>query len=350
MAEWNPAKKALVCPFCGSVTEVDLKTDPTAIVENDLVAALQSVPKDQRGWATEKKTVRCQNCNAISVFDANHVSQRCDFCGSPSLIAIDDVQAPIRPAALLPFKVPDSKVRDDIRAWYGSHWFAPNMLKQRALTDTLKGVYLPYWTFDAKVAARWRAEAGYEYSVENNNGERETRVRWESASGALDHFFDDLLVPASKGVQANLLRQVEPFPTTQELVAYAPSFLSGWVTEQYQIDLQAASTLSRQRMEGETRNMCASKIPGDTYRNLEVQANYTGLTYKHVLLPIWLLTYTYGSQSFQVVVNGYTGRIAGRYPLSWVKIFLVVAAVFLALVLWMWLRSHGHHSGIQYRH
>ncbi len=157
------------------------------------------IPDDQRGWAAEKKTVRCQSCNAISVFDAARVAQRCDFCGSPSLIEVDDIKAPIRPSSLLPFKIADTKVRETIRQWYGSHWFAPNNLKGKALTDTLHGVYLPYWTFDAHVAAQWQAEAGYHYTVTDGKGRSEQRTRWESASGNIEHFFDDDLIPASHG-------------------------------------------------------------------------------------------------------------------------------------------------------
>lgn len=349
-AEWNPAKNALVCPFCGAVTPVEVKPEEKAeIKENDLLQALQAVPNDERGWEAEKKTVRCQNCNAISVFDANRVSQRCDFCGSPALIAVEDSKAPIRPAALLPFKVPDTKVRDDLRKWYGRHWFAPNKLKSKALTDTLKGIYLPYWTFDAQSDAQWQAEAGYEYTVENDRGERETRIRWEYASGRLNHFFDDVLIPASQGVRPDLLRKLEPFPTTSDLAPYDPSYLSGWVAEQYQIDLLAASQLSRQRMDNDIRNMCISKIPGNTYRNLQVNAQYSEQTFKHILLPIWLATYTYGAKTFQVAVNGYTGKIAGKYPLSWVKVTIAVVIGLLLILLWMKL-SHGHSHHVYYGH
>ena len=75
-------------------------------------------------------------------------------------------------------------------------------------------------------------------------------------------------------------------------------------------------------------------MPGDTYRNLEVSSTYHGRTFKHILVPIWLVTYTYGPKSFQVVVNGYTGKMAGEHPLSWIKITLAVLAfLIVALVL-----------------
>lgn len=338
-AVWNPTKQVLACPYCGTNSPAEIKGDGTLVEENDLIAALRSLPEDQRGWAVKRKSVKCQSCQAISVFDEKRVAQRCDFCGSPSLLSQEDMGSPIRPAGLLPFTVAESKVREDIRQWYGSHWFAPNNLNKKALTDTLHGIYLPYWTFDAHVAAQWTAEAGHRYTVRGSDGKSETRIRWVPAAGSLQHFFDDLLIPASKGVHEKLLLQLEPFPTTKELKPYDPGYLSGWVVEQYQIDLVAAAQASRTRMDGNVRSMCASKIPGDTHRNLVVKADYSGQTFKHILLPVWLLTYTYGARTFQVTVNGATGKVAGEYPISWIKVALVTIAVLIVVIIWILLSN-----------
>ena len=341
-AQWNPAKKALVCPFCGTVAPMaPPKEGEGAVAEHDLVTALRSIPDAQRGWQAEKKSVKCQSCQAITVFDPTRVAQRCDFCGSSALIPFEEIKAPIRPESLLEFRMSETEVRDKVRLWYGNRWFAPNALKGRALTDTLHGVYLPYWTFDAQTHAEWTAESGYHYYeteyYTDSDGKQQSRqvqqTRWEPSSGALDHFFDDELVPASKGVPAELLRKIEPFPTTSDLKPYDPGYLSGWVVEQYQIDLIAAAQNARAVMDTKLENLCAAEVPGDTHRGLQVAADYSAQTFKHVLVPVWVLAYTYGSQSYQVVVNGYTGAMAGKHPLSWVKIALTVLAVLIAIAI-----------------
>jgi hypothetical protein len=229
-------------------------------------------------------------------------------------------------------KISESQVRDAIRQWYGNRWFAPNKLKHAALTDTVKGLYIPYWTFDAQVHADWTAESGYyyyetEYYTDQNGNSQSRqvqRIRWEPSCGDLEHFFDDELVPASRGVQPEMLRRVEPFPTTQELVAYNSGFLSGWVVERYQIDLIAAAQQARAEMDAEITRLCAAQVPGDTHRDLQVDTDYSGQTFKHILVPIWLLAYNYGASNYQVVINGYTGAMAGKYPKSWVKIMFAV--------------------------
>ena len=311
------------------------------VQELDLAAALSALPKSERGWQTATRSVKCQSCQAISVFKPERVAQTCDFCGSPALVPYEQSEAPIRPESVLPFKVSQGDVREKVHAWYRSRWFAPNRFKSRAFTDTIHGLYLPYWTFDAQVGAQWTAEAGHYYytteSYTDSKGNSQTRqvrhTRWEYASGALEHFFDDELVPASRGVPADLLRRVEPFPT-KDLAPYDAGYVSGWVVEQYQIDLVAAAKHSREAMDVKVRQMCAAQIPGDTHRNLQVQADYSAQTFKHVLLPVWLLSYQYSGNAYRIVANGVTGAIAGKYPKSWIKIaFLVLAILIAALII-----------------
>ncbi|MCB1019062.1 MAG: zinc ribbon domain-containing protein, partial [Acidobacteria bacterium] len=330
-------KQALVCPYCGTEAPTELNPDTGQIQEIDLVKTLREMPEELRGWKAQKRTVKCRNCHAVSVFDPNEVGKNCDFCGSPELVDYEEIKAPIRPQSLLPFKVDQTRVRESMRKWYASKWLAPGKLKSKALLDTIRGVYLPYWTFDAQVSADWAADSGtYYYTTEqyrDSQGRVQTRqvrhVRWTPAAGHVDHFFDDEPIPGAHGVHLELLRQVEPFPTN-DLVPYETAYLSGFTVEHYQVVLIDAARMGRSAMDAKLQQLCAAQIPGDTYRNLRVQPVYSAETFKHILVPVWLLVYDFGAQSFQVVVNGYTGQIAGEYPKSIWKILLLVL---LALVV-----------------
>jgi len=346
-AIWNPGKQALVCPFCGTTSPAKLDADTGRVVEHDLVAALRGIGDDKRGWQAEKRYIKCQSCQAISVLDPQRQAQRCEFCGSAQLVPYEQTKDAFRPESVLPFKVGEDRARDGIRAWYGRLWLAPNALKRRALTDTVKGLYLPYWTFDAHVDASWTAEAGhYYYTTEtytDGSGRTQTRqvqhVRWEPAAGRLQHFFDDDLICASVGVHSALLRGIEPFPT-KELVPYDAGYVAGWVVERYQIDLVSAARGSREAMDAKLRQMCAAQIRGDTYRNLNVRADYSAQTFKHILAPVWLLTYNYGARAFQAAMNGVTGAIQGEYPKSWIKVTLLIIGILIVLAIAISLGSH----------
>ena len=82
--------------------------------------------------------------------------------------------------------------------------------------------------------------------------------------------------------------------------------------------------VGRQIMEGKTRQLCSAEVPGDTQRNLQVDATFSDQKFKHILVPVWLLTYTYGARVYQVATNGVTGKIAGDRPWSWIKIVLLM--------------------------
>jgi hypothetical protein len=338
-ANWNPARQKLICPFCGTESPAKLDAATGGIVEHDLVAALRGITDDARGWKADKRQVKCGSCNAISVFDPKRQAQNCEFCGSAQLVPYEETKPAFRPESVLPFTVSEGNARDRIRQWYRKLWLAPNALKRRALTDTVKGIYLPYWTFDAQADAQWTADAGYYYyttETYSEGGQTRTRqvrnVRWEGASGRLSHFFDDDLVCASVGVHPQLLRGVEPFPTAS-LKPYDAGYVAGWVVERYQIDLVGAAQRARAAMDAKVEAMCAAQIPGDTYRNLVVHTSYARQSFKHILAPVWLMTYTYGARSFQCVQNGVTGLIAGEYPKSFWKIAALVVALLIVVVI-----------------
>ena len=339
-AEWDPGKRLLVCPFCGTRAPYELDTDTGKIRELDLLQALHDLPEEERGWKEERRSVQCQSCKAVMVYDPARVGQNCEFCGSPALIDYQEIKSPIRPQGVIPFKISQDQVRDSIRRWYASKWFAPNALRRKALVDQLKSLYIPYWTFDAQVHCRWAAEAGHYYYVNeeyrDSQGRAQVRqvrqVRWEPAAGEIDHFFDDEPVSGTTGVDLSLLKGVEPFPST-ELVPYDTGYLSGHVVEHYQVALAEAAKRGREAMETQLMALCGQQVPGDTYRNLRIDPAYSGQTFKHILVPVWLLTYTFGARTFQVVANGCTGIMAGRYPKSPWKIALVVLAVILVIVL-----------------
>ena len=181
----------------------------------------------------------------------------------------------------------------------------------------------------------------YYYTTEtytDAKGQRQTRqvqhVRWYPSSGDLDHFFDDDLVPGTVGVRMDLLGKVEPFPT-KELKPYDPAFVRGWTVERYQVDLRRAAELNRGQMDQQMQSLCGQQVPGNTYRDLQVRTAYAERTFKHILVPVWLVNYTFGPKTFQVLVNGYTGSTAGDRPISWVKVFfyIVIPAILVLIII-----------------
>jgi len=339
-AEWNATSQKLSCPFCGTESPYRIDRETGKVVEIDLVSTLRALPEEARGWQDARRSVQCQSCHAVMVFEAARVGQNCEFCGSPALVDYTEIKAPIRPQGVLPFRVDANRVRDDIRRWWRGKWLAPGRLAAGALVDTVRSIYVPYWTFDAKVHCPWDAEAGHYYYVPVThvvNGKSvvrmEQRIRWEPASGVVDTFFDDEAVPGTQGLSLKLLRGIEPFPTA-EVVPYDTAFLSGHVVEHYKVVLLEAAQRAEDQMRARLEQLCAQQVPGDTHRNLQIHPDYSHRTFKHVLVPVWVLSYNYGARAFQLIANGYTGTIAGEYPKSvWKIVMLVLIAIVAAIVM-----------------
>jgi len=337
---WNPGVSALVCPYCGE--KRDLPASADAVKERPIEEGLAR--PSAVGWGVERRAVSCPKCGARSTRDPGQAAGACPFCGTPEVVDAPPSDAMVRPEGILPFKVARDAALSSFRSWLSGLWLRPNDLKSAAALTAFRGVYVPFWTFDALTHSAWTAEAGYNYPVPVNvmeNGRSvtrmETRTRWEPASGMLEKAFDDVPVPASRGVPPALARGIEPFPTSL-LVPYAPEFLSGFLAEENGVPLAEALAQAHARMDSEIRAACGRAVPGDTYRNLSVRTEYSGVSYKNGLLPIWIAAYRYGARSYRFLVNGVTGRATGTAPYSPWKIGLLVLAVLTMLILFATLK------------
>jgi hypothetical protein len=266
----------------------------------------------------------------------------CIFCGSSSVLAQEANRNALRPESLIPLDVGRDQVQRAFRGWLKRLWFRPSALKKLARFDAV-GVYVPYWTFDARVHSDWSADAGhYYYETETHTVWRdgkphvETRtvqkVRWVPAWGDREDAYDDLLVHASGGVSEELARELGPYDTSA-LVPYRPEYLAGWRAEEYGVDLSTAWVRGRDEIVRMQEERCAGDVPGDTYRGLRVSNTFDAVRWKHVLLPMWTLTYRFRGKAYTVLVHGQNGSVHGKAPWSWVKIlFFALGLAALGLV------------------
>jgi hypothetical protein len=334
---WEPGVTALRCEYCGFVKEVAAPAE--RISEKSVDAALRA-PRDL-GWGAERKVIACKRCGAHTTLDPHVAASACAFCGTTAVVESPADPNVVRPEGLLPFRVTRESALQSFRKWLHGLWMRPNDLKSKSRVSSMQGAYIPFWTFDAATDNWWTADAGYYYYVQvRRNGKTvsEQRVRWEPASGALQLFFDDVLVPASRGVDDTLCGKIEPFPTA-DLTPYEPSYLSGFLAEENAVDLPEALEAAKGKMHSQIRVACANDVPGDTQRNLEVRTTFSALAYKNALLPIWIAAYDYKGKPYRFLVNGVTGKCNGAAPYSWVKVTLFILAVLMVLVFGMYLEG-----------
>jgi predicted RNA-binding Zn-ribbon protein involved in translation (DUF1610 family) len=340
--EFHIGQQQLACPYCGAVKQIELPAD-VAIVENDYEEMLQRLQQLKEQNATEQSAetgeheIRCESCGANVVFQGTLTSSTCPYCASPlQRDKVHDATNRIPVDAVLPFLVPRERVADNLRNWVKSLWFAPNDFKRDGANGKFNGCYYPYYTFDSLTYTRWSGQRGDHYWVTVQVGkqtQRQRRTRWTSCSGDFQKPFDDVLAMALNDDRSQLLRQLEPWPLVK-CQPYTPQVLAGLFSRTYDVPLEAGFVAAKARMDEAIVAEIRRRIGGDEQRVGSKQTSYRAVTFKHILLPVWLMAYRYKEKTFRVTMNAATGEVQGERPWSWVKITLfslMCATIVLAL-------------------
>lgn len=338
--EYSPGASALKCPYCGQENKLD--TPVERVQELDFYEFFARAA--EQGESEEKQTVTCTSCNAASTVDKNISLSKCPFCGS-QLTAQAKASRLIKPGGVLPFKITRSRAVDEFRKWLSGLWFAPGELKNYASSSGgIRGMYLPYWTYDACVTTQYEGQRGedyYEteyYEEEDSNGNSVTRsrqvthTRWYPACGSVINTFDDVLVLAGKSLPAEIITSLEPWDL-KNMVPYSDEYMSGFQAEAYQLDLGEGFEQAKGIMDGGVRRSIERDIGGNHQQITAARSQYDDITFKHILLPVWISAYRYRDRTFRFIVNARTGQVQGERPYSTFKIVMTVIAVLFALLI-----------------
>ena len=340
--QFAPEGGNLTCPYCGHQERIE--PPPGAVEERSYEQYLQ-LHADRMGTLAEGALeVACQTCGATVTFTPPMVAGECDFCGSPLVAQPRSADPVLAPEGVLPFRVTQETANGSVRGWLSSLWFAPNALKKLAAHEGLGGVYIPFWTYDAYTRTRYEGQRGEHYytteayterDAQGNNVPRTRRVRhtrWHPASGTVERWFDDITVPATKSLPPARLKALEPWDLG-ELTGYEPAYLSGYKAQRYQVDLAEGFELAKKATEPVIESDVRGDIGGDEQRVEYFTTQYSAVTFKHLLLPVYVGAYRFRDKVYQVVVNGRTGEVQGERPYSFWKIFLLVLCIVVALLV-----------------
>ncbi len=330
--EFAPGKEEQVCIYCGATNAIEASEE--VVRELDYKTFLAQV--EASGEHEERLAVICDGCGAHIQFEKNVVVDECTFCGS-SLNANQHSERVIKPRSLLPFSIERKNALEYFKKWICSRWFAPNDLKKCSSNNRkLSGVYSPYWTYDSVATTQYTGKRGEHYYVSvsyttTENGKtvhktrQERRTRWYPASGVVRNSFDDLMIRASESLPEKLAHKLEPWDL-ENLVSYNPDYLSGFQVESYSVELESGFEKACDIMETPIRKSIKLDIGGDEQRIHTTSTAYSNITFKHILLPVWISAYRYKNEVYRFLVNARTGEIQGERPWSWIKITLATLA------------------------
>jgi hypothetical protein len=338
--KYKPGTTQLVCEYCNASMEIpQIQSD---IHELDFNEYLRN--QDKNETKIELNLIKCEKCGAESTVEPNVKSESCPYCATPFIIANAHKTSVIQPKSLLPFKLSKDDGLKSFKKWINKLWFAPNDLKKAVLTtDVFKGVYLPFWTFDSDTTTQYTGQRGTYYYVNETyttqeNGKTVTKTRsvrrtqWSFCSGTVTHAFDDILVCGNKSLPEKLVTKLEPWDL-ENLVTFDNKFLSGFVTENHERGLEESFLVAKKTMESEIQNLVCKDIGGDEQRILTSRTNYSKITFKNTLLPVYISAYNFKGKLYRFLINARTGEVQGERPWSAMKIAILVVSIIAAITI-----------------
>ncbi|MBX3409954.1 MAG: hypothetical protein KF859_08715 [Phycisphaeraceae bacterium] len=349
--EFAPGTTSLTCKHCGGANDIPapVDDDKSHLEELDFLRTLEELA--EKGEQDDRIVVHCDSCGADVKMPDRVTSKACCFCGS-NIVATGRSQRLIRPRGLLPFHIDRDMARDLFARWLAGRWFAPSDLARHAMVEGdealrhgsgITGVYVPYWTFDCDATTSYTGQRGDDYYVTvpvvtTVNGKRVTRMqrqrrtRWRWVSGVVHNSFDDILVRASTTLPADHLESIGRWDLAN-LAPYRDEFLSGFHAESYSVDLPAGFVAAKQASQSAIRASIQAQIGGDHQRIASMNPVYSDVTFKHILLPVWVSAYRYHGTIYRFLVNGRNGSVCGQRPYSWRKITGLVLVALAAIAL-----------------
>lgn len=343
---------AFNCPQCGATTAYSVENggltcshcgfhEPPAkeIVgkgAEEFEFRLETMERAAHGWGEKRTEMVCQNCGVKTTIPVDALSHTCAFCDSNKVIQREAPQDDLRPRFLIPFQVKPDQCHPISQEWIGNHWMVPKQLRDRKF-NAFTALYLPFWTFDARTAAAWRAEVGHErqqsyYDSASKSWKTRTVIDWHWESGNASRTFDDLLESATDRLRPDILAEIRQFRLS-DLTVFDPSYLAGMQAKGYDVSLDEGWRRARERMRESTRETCREQASTSRIRNFSMKLDFQDESWRYVLLPVYINSFKFKDKTYQVMINGQTGVISGHRPVDWTKLIWVILAVFSPSVL-----------------
>jgi hypothetical protein len=300
-----------------------------------------SVPHAASADGPSGLSLRCEGCGAAITVAAGLRTTKCPYCASPAVVERPPDPNRADPTFVVGFVVVQDRALAAAKEWVKKPWFAPRAFRTADIAD-IRGIYLPAYLYTAEAHAEYEAEIGENYTVvetytTTENGKTVTRTRtrteteWRSLSGSWSAYVDDVLVTASRGLSDSELDRIEPFDL-RALRRFTNKVLSGWIAEDPSIDAPSCREQARQQANESVGARLGRHMPGDSYRGLSFRTTLRNEDQELMMLPVWVLAIRYAADKplVRLVINGQTGAMWGKSPLSWAKI---VGAIVLGLAL-----------------
>ena len=336
---YTPGKDTIVCPYCGfenriefTKEQLELRDRQNDYFEIELKALKERFPEG-------KIKVLCPGCGAEVDFEHDTIATKCPYCGTPLVYKYEQIPRLVKPQEIIPFRIDQKQAKQLFIRWAKRRFFAPRKFKKYLIAPSnFMSEYMPYWVFDGHTTTSYTGERGvYYYETETyyENGEQKTRqvrrIEWYPVSGEVRVPFTNLTVPGYSSEKMPFF-QIETW-NFSDTAPYDPRLLSGYEAKTYSVKLPVAKKVAERVMEERIKSAIRRDIGGDEQRIHSYSIHYDQLFYRHDLMPIYYGSYKYKNKIYSFSINGQTGAVSGKTPISfWRVLYVVLLILILALL------------------
>ena len=315
---FDSGTQKMKCPYCDTEFEVEAlesyQNGAASDVEDDMNWGEAAGGAWKEGEADGLRSFVCKSCGGEIVGDETTAAASCPFCGNP-VIMIGQLSGALKPDCIIPFKLDKTAAKAALQKHYGGKRLLPKVFKDQNHIDEIKGVYVPFWLFDADAQAsiRYKATRVRTYS-DSNYHYKETSCFSVSRGGVLG--FERVPVDGSSKMPDELMESIEPF-SFSDAVDFKTAYLAGYLADKYDVDEEQSIGRANERIRRSTEEAFAATVEGYTSVVPETSSiKLQGGSVKYALYPVWLLNTTWNGEKYTFAMNGQTGKMVGDLPVD----------------------------------
>lgn len=306
------------CPYCDTEFDVetlrgfdnDLKTEQPDNMQWETAAGSEW----QQGETDGLRRYVCKSCGGEIVGDETTASTACPFCGNP-VVMMGQFSGILRPDYVIPFKLDKKAAKAALARHYSGKRLLPKVFRDENHIDEIKGVYVPFWLFDADADANVRYKATT-VRTWSDSSYHYTETGYYSVVRGGSIGFDHVPVDGSSKMPDDLMESIEPYDFS-DAVDFQTAYLSGYLADKYDVTAEQSVDRANERIKKSTADAFAATVSG--YTTITPEASgiclHNGKA-KYALLPVWLLNTTWNGKKYVFAMNGQTGKLVGDLPLD----------------------------------
>lgn len=317
---FDPQTQNLKCPSCGKVKTL---TKTYSKNKHDITEVKE---EKRNAWIAQTKIVKCETCGAEIILNKLEFSGICPYCNSSYVSETKELPDMV-PDSVIPFCFDENEAEKRFKLQLKRKFYVPNPCKRNVKPENIKGVYIPAFTFDASVRATYSGTLRRQVNNE---------VEFFTISGEHKSSQVDVMVESSSKLTQESLKKILPYDM-EKSCSFSEGFVLGYVVEHYQDVFQECLQKAQTEMQQRVKREILSKYTYDSVKEFNFKCGFSNQKYQYAIVPIYQINFWHKKKRYNVIMNGQTGKIGGKLPISAIKVgFTILAWVaFIALLIFL---------------